>query len=160
MGTNFYLKRKLNKQQKEEIKNLIDNDGDYDEIVDKLYVCHPIHIGKRSYGWRFLWDCHYFEHFEPTVESITEFLKSGQIIDEYDREFTYDEFINDEIGKRMTEGYTLADYYKESTSKNYIWYAPNDELRKFEEYKDKIKINPYGEFNIGDMRFTISEDFS
>lgn len=160
MGTNFYLKRKLNKQQKEEIKNLIDNDGCYDDIVSKLYDCRPVHIGKRSCGWRFLWDCHYFEHFEPTVESITEFLKSGQIVDEYGNKFTYDEFINEEIGITMTEGYTLADFYKEPKNRKFIGYAPKDELRKFNDYKDEIDIDQYGEFNIGDMRFTISEDFS
>lgn len=160
MGTNFYLKRKLNEKQKADIKKLIDLDRNYDEIVDKLYDCHPIHIGKRSCGWRFLWDCHYFKYFEPTVESITEFLKSGQIIDEYNREFTYDEFINEEIGKTMIDGYILADYYKEPENRSYIWYAPKDELKKFEKYKDKIVIDPYGEFDIGDMRFTISEDFS
>ena len=160
MGTNFYLKRRLNKQQKEEIKKLIDSDGDYYEIVDKLYDCHPVHIGKRSCGWRFLWDCHYFEHFEPNEESIKKFLQSGQIVDEYKEEFTYDQFINEEIGQTMTEGLTLEEYYKDPLNKpTYIHYAPKDELERFEEYKDDIQIDPYGEFEIGNMRFTIYEDF-
>lgn len=159
MGTNFYLKRKLTKEQKEEIKNLIDLDGDYDEIVNKLYDCHPIHIGKRSCGWTFLWDAHKFEYFKPTRESLEEFLRSGQIIDEYNREFTYDQFWNEEIKDWLDNNLLDLDKYYNSPKYDGHWkYRPGEyELRPF---KDKVDVNKWGEFYIDNLRFTINEDFS
>lgn len=131
MGTNFYLKRK-----------------DQEE---------PIHIGKRSYGWRFLWDAHEFRYFEPNEDSIYEFLNSGIIKDEYGREFTYKEFMDGEVGDSLTEGFDLEKYYAEYDTER--WYhAPKNEIEKFKQLG--VEPDMYGEFRINDLLFTTSENFS
>lgn len=114
MGTNFYLRHKLSQEEKQKVKQLIDADK-YEELRELLP--EDIHIGKRSYGWKFLWDAHYFKHFKPTKESLFEWLKSGQIIDEYGELFTFDEFINDEV---VYEGFDLDAYYNSNPYGSYI----------------------------------------
>ena len=109
MGTNFYLRRKLSKQEKDIAKELIDNDK-YDEVRDILP--NDVHIGKRSYGWRFLWNANDFKYFEPNIDSLMNFLKSGDIYNEYGDYFTFDQFIKEEVGERIYKGWDLAEYYK------------------------------------------------
>lgn len=156
MGTNFYLRRKLSQEEKQHIINSINNDN-WNEVRD----CLPedIHIGKRSAGWKFLWDAHYFKYFKPSKEALFEWLKSGQIIDEYGRKFTFDQFINDEIVNFINNGYTAESYYKEHPRTLNYYSSIIDQFKincsDFKEY-----INHYGEFFIDNLRFTVSEDFS
>ena len=53
MGTNFYLRRPLPEEQKYKITELLKEDN-YNEIEKILEYSKEIHIGKRSYGWKFL----------------------------------------------------------------------------------------------------------
>lgn len=161
MGTNFYLKRKLSKEQAEQAKSLIDG-FEYEEVTKILETVKPIHIGKRSGGWRFIWNAHFFKYFEPNTESIDNFLKSGIIVDECDNEFTYEKFMNEEVGESLTEGYDLEKYYTENHSK-YIPirdYNYDVDYNKISQKINKDEINRYGEFVIGNRLFTINEDFS
>lgn len=153
MGTNFYLKRKLTKKQKEDIIDIINSDGDYDVVVSKLYDIRPIHIGKRSYGWKFLWNANDFKFFKPTKESLIEFLKSGQIINEYDDEFTFDQFWNEEY---TNEGFDLTTYYAKYPE--YQYHVSPEERNRF-VCKHKITPNIHGEFYIDDLRFTTCSEF-
>ena len=156
MGTNFYLKRKLKQYQKEEIKEAIDSDN-YDKAEEMLQKTKEIHIGKRSGGWKFLWDAHEFKYFEPNKDSLNEFLKSGQIVDEYNKEFTFDQFWNEELKGWLDKGYDLESFYK-SNPKEYKHYVDLKSLKPFEKYN--LNINQYGEFDVEGLRFTIYEDFA
>ena len=91
MGTNYYIKRKLSDNQKQIIIDKLMKD-EYEDV--HFMLPENIHIGKRSSGWKFLWDVHGFKYFNPTKESIFDFLKSGTIIDEYRQEVSFDDFIN------------------------------------------------------------------
>ena len=69
MGTNYYARILPKRKQKEALKTLIDND-EFDKIktqVEKIYGSYQmtsydgesggeIHLGKRSAGWKFLWN--------------------------------------------------------------------------------------------------------
>ena len=158
MGTNFYLRKKLTLSQNQEI---IDDllYCRYDEIREKLPK--DIHIGKRSYGWKFLWDANLFEHFEPNKKSIKEFLKSGQIIDEYGEKFSYDKFINEEVGDRIDNGYDAISWHKDHPEEYNYWFRNLSERERL-IFLDKynLDINQYGEFYIDELRFTVSQDFS
>jgi hypothetical protein len=69
MGTNFYARVIPTHERKEELKNLID-EGDFGKIREEIFKTydsfHPydmdepitgiIHLGKRSGGWKFLWN--------------------------------------------------------------------------------------------------------
>ena len=158
MGTNFYLRKKLSAKEKELAKQYIDEDK-HDEL--KQLIPEDIHIGKRSGGWKFLWDAHFFEYFEPTKESLFDWLESGQIIDEYGDEFTFDQFINDELKGWLDKGHDLLSYYDTyPKEKAYLNYESRNRYfyQRCPDFKEYI--NDYGEFYIEDLRFTISEDFS
>lgn len=123
MGTNFYkvLKPKYTKKQKAEINKKINeqtkklkeyfNDNDYIDKYDiedyhkMLNELQPVkvHLGKRSWGWQFLWNHNNEKYYEKTLESIKKFLEedNGFIIDEYGERFTTDQFLNLEIGEAM-----------------------------------------------------------
>lgn len=159
MGTNFYLRKKLSHKEKEIAKQYID-DNKYDEVREMLP--NDIHIGKRSYGWKFLWDAHFFEYFEPTKESLLDWLKSGQIIDEYGEEFTFEQFWNDELVGFLDKGWDIKAYYEDKPEEKYHWFDFTSRINEFiRKYPNlNININKYGEFYIDDLRFTVSEDFS
>ena len=93
MGTNFYLKKKLSSNLKEQVKEFLDND-DYESVKDILDSVEPIHIGKRSYGWKFLWNVNNFNYYRPVEKEVYEWLKnSGEIVDEYGNKYDFEDFI-------------------------------------------------------------------
>lgn len=156
MGTNFDLRKRINKEEKEKLKQLIE-DENWDELVEN--IPEIIHIGKRSAGWKFCWDAHDFRYFNPTKESLIEWLKSGDIYDEYGEKYTFDQFWNEEI---WFDGLDCAEYYEKYDEKNpdpYKYWVRSPE--KISEYwmKYGIVVNKYNEFYIDNLRFTVDEDF-
>ena len=63
MGTNFYLRKKLSEHDKKMCMQYL-NDDDYDSLRD--LIPEDIHIGKRSCGWKFLFNANKFEYFNAT----------------------------------------------------------------------------------------------
>ena len=150
MGRNFFCVEKISRRQRSKIKSLL---REYIEIVDKVntacdfHVLHSkynemildciperVHLGKRSYGWQFLWDFHEGRYFKANLESIKEFLKDKIIFDEYDEVFSLDQFFNEEI----------ADYLYNTDGK----------------LCDCVESLPSYYFISDGLRFSKSEDFS
>ena len=152
MGTNFYLRKKLSEHDKKMCMQYL-NDDDYDSLRD--LIPEDIHIGKRSCGWKFLFNANKFEYFNATKESLIDWLKSGQIIDEYNQKYTFEEFWNSE---RPTEGWDLKEYYEQSKEDELIYYVESKVIQKFKE-SFGIDVNPHGEFYIDDLRFTTWNEF-
>lgn len=146
MGTNFYkvLKPKYTKKQKaqiikkinEQTKKLKDyfNDNNYidkydiKEYHEMLKELQPVivHLGKRSWGWQFLWNHNNEKYYEKTLQSIKEFLDedNGFIIDEYGERFTTDQFLNEEIGEAMyndPERFINGYQYDAKKESSYLW---------------------------------------
>lgn len=107
MGTNFYAILPVKKRTTNKLRELADK-LDTQQLInleDEMYdihqdlKCYKVHLGKRSYGWAFLWDANDLKYYEPTLTSIKKFIDDNhaKIIDEYGEEFTWDQFINDEI---------------------------------------------------------------
>ena len=175
MGTNFYLRRKIPDQKIYELCNMM-WDGKYEAVRNFLSSedSSDIHIGKRSYGWRFLWDHNNFKYFDPTVESIHEFLKSGWIVDEYDEVFTFDQFLEDEIKYNLENGIILREHYIAEKGEDYLKSFElergtddiKEELIKHlrrngkEEFFKQLNFDETGEFSIGNYRFSGFTDFS
>lgn len=154
MSTNFYLRKKISEEQKEYMKSLIDQEK-FDELCDE--IPQDIHIGKRSCGWKFLWNANRFEYFKPTIESLHEFLKSGDIYDEYGVKFTFEDFMNDEAGPSIDNGIDGIDWFnKHPEEYRYIRDSTNTE---FFEKNYNIDVNRACEFYIGKYRFTAWDDF-
>lgn len=104
MGTNYYLikkKNKANKELEEKKEKIISyvKDNEFtvaQEALEELcndYDC-GIHIGKKSCGWRFLFDHNREKYYTSTRKSIEDFIKNNDldIKDEYGHIISYDEF--------------------------------------------------------------------
>ena len=91
MGTNYYLR-----------KNVCKECGRYDET----------HIGKASYGWKFLFDHNDWEYFEKNKESVIKFLKSGGIYDEYEKHIPFKKLM--EVIEEHKKGLDIKNYNKEN----------------------------------------------
>lgn len=95
MGTNYYMKRIPTEDDIQKITELTKQ-----RMFDKLqeYVNEmntDIHIGKRSGGWKFLFNHQDGKYFDPHhQESLKAWLNDPhyKIVDEYGEEFTFDEF--------------------------------------------------------------------
>lgn len=174
MGTNFYLRRKIPDNKIYELCNLMWA-GEYEKVRDFFNDEEntDIHLGKRSYGWKFLWDHNNFKYFEPTLESFTEFLKSGDVIvNEYGEKFTLAQFLEDEIKYNLENGITLRDHYLQEKGEDYLRSfmmeeTKNHSLSELYRWMDSKKIprelispDETGEFCIGDYRFSAVTDFS
>lgn len=128
MGTNFYARIIPTKERKEKLKKLIDEDN-FNAIKEEVGAMYTtigeydheggvVHIGKRSGGWKFLWNPNWYEedngHYDleakewipnPTIKkfydlnraSILEFLKREDVrlFDEYGEEYDPEEFMNE-----------------------------------------------------------------
>lgn len=117
MGTNFYAVIPMKKHNKIALKNMLTNvqskleHDDYDkfgkqlnelkELYDNINKGIKVHLGKRSVGWSFFWDANELKYYKPSLKSIHKWIVDNNAIikDEYGEEFSWDEFINDEIGK-------------------------------------------------------------
>ena len=96
MGTNFYCRKIDRKHRKMFSKdlsalneyillninnpkiNLLEEVNKF--ILDYRDLEKEIHLGKRSYGWQFLWDYHDGKYFDPDLNSIKRFLSQDDII--------------------------------------------------------------------------------
>lgn len=155
MGTNFYAKIPVKARDKERAKKLID-DNKFQEATELLNeFTKEIHLGKRSAGWKFLFNANDLEYYEPTREGINKFFSDKHVIieNEYGEKFTAEEFW-DEIGDFLDKGYDIETYYRDHPEYYSGYYG-----RYPEEIYQKYKPNKYGEFYSDGLRFTMTRDF-
>lgn len=150
MGTNFYYKIPIQKRTVKELREMITEDPDYDNIrecLDELEKNHNIHLGKRSYGWQFLWDFHNGKFYGANLRSIKNFLETGggYIINEYGEKFTIEQFFGDEIKDCL--------YKDKSHCDAYSYHAAHPEEPLYYTISDH-------EFSNDNLRFSKDEDFS
>ena len=141
--------------------------GEY-ELVDDPYFGYEIHIGKRSIGWKPLFQSH--DKAYKSVEEMKQFITNNydllKIYDEYGKYFTLNELQEELIdwGKNQTIRYMkyihegISDevfggkkYLIESTIEDYDIIIPFDHI----EYE---KLNPYHEKYIGNSISYYSKD--
>ena len=89
MGTNYYARIIPSKERKEHLKKLID-ENKFDEIqkeVNQMYSSTTdyndgaeIHLGKRSGGWKFLFNPNFEKYYPLTKEGLMNFLKRDDVI--------------------------------------------------------------------------------
>ena len=151
MGTNFYCRKIDRKHRKMFSKDLsalnehillnIDNpEINLLEEVNKFILDYynlekEIHLGKRSYGWQFLWDYHNGKYFNPSLESIKGFLLQKDIViyDDYGNFYTVDQLFNDEIANCLYKDAMHDDGMDGEYSEYY--FKSEDGLR-FSKFKD------------------------
>ncbi len=183
MGTNFYAILPVKQETKDKFyklaervsnNNLDDVKWDLFDLQEELDT-YKIHLGKRSYGWAFLWDLNNLKYYEPTLESIKEFIdkNNATIQNEYSESFTWEQFINDEIGEcmkvhtAMIDGkerrYDCSRTYHESHKTEIAGGYRTSESEKMEDklknYKGNLDAEYAEYFNEDGMRFALFTNF-
>jgi len=115
----------------------------WDEFLDGM----KIHIGKRSGGWKFLWNFQ-DNKFYSNKEELLKFIRSGRIVDEYGELQDTEEFIKMALEWGQPDGYVLDDNYME-------------EQRKKPNYKpSSFNMSSYYDKNVDGLRVSTSAEFS
>ena len=191
MGTNFYARIIPREEDKQKLIDAINN-NQYDVIenlTSELYgrrndysgIGNEIHLGKRSGGWKFLWNpnvikvwdseaCDYaYNYVYPlTKEGITNFVMREDVIitDEYGETFSAEDFLEMAFSWGEPDGYTGKTYEEshkeESGYRNYYWskkyqrsmHSENDEM-----WFDLGYIVEYYDFESDGLRFATSVNF-
>ena len=152
MGTNFYCRkidRKYRKMFSKDLSalneyillninnpkiNLLEEVNRF--ISDYCDFEKEIHLGKRSYGWQFLWDYHDGKYFNSNLDSIKEFLSQDDIIiyDEYENFYEVEQLFNDELSDCLYKDAIHDDGMGGEYSK--YFFKSEDGLRfsKFEDF--------------------------
>jgi hypothetical protein len=78
----------------------------WDEFLDGM----KIHIGKRSSGWKFLWNFQ-DNKFYTNKEELFKFIRSGRVVDEYGELQDTEEFIKMALEWSYPDGYVLDENY-------------------------------------------------
>lgn len=105
---------------------------------DKFTEDIKIHLGKKSMGWKFLWNFNN-KRFYKDKESLLNFIRSGRVIDEYDEEIDVEEFITMalESGKDGLDAKT----YRMKHPRQYHYDFEQPEI-----YVDDLRFAPYSDF--------------
>lgn len=127
MGTNYYLRKKVSQGLRQDILRLIKSKYEdfnnqitaniyglgyaLDDFSHEVRNCISqniieIHLGKRSFGYQFLWNYHGNRYYSANFEDIKSFISNPdyEIIDEYGQVFTVEQFLNEEIGSSLYTG--------------------------------------------------------
>jgi len=173
MGTNVYAFKKrpdtslFDKYKETGIKKFLYQFLDY---YNKHTEENKVHLGKRSGGWKFVFNHNNWKYYDYTEESIKEFLKScDRIFDEYDNDYTVEEFWKKFIDSGK-DGFDGQDYYKyelERAGSNELGALDSRTAHElynqavmhnwYEEEYYNNKVIPYDKLN---YRFSNSTDFS
>lgn len=143
MGTNFYMMTTN--------KDLVETFFPYEyKIVDTPYFGYEIHIGKRSCGWKPIFEIHKdaYSSVKEMKEFISKYQKDIRIFDEYGEEFTLEQLKDELIKwgekqeiryiKYIREGvpdelFGGRKYFVESTKDDYDLTIPYDHI-EYEKY--------------------------
>jgi hypothetical protein len=115
----------------------------WDEFIDGL----KIHIGKRSSGWKFLWN---FQDgkFYTNKEELLKFIRSGRIVNEYGELQNTEEFIKMALEWGQPDGYVLDENYVEEQSKQPNYRPSFINMSKYYDKEvDGLRVSSTAEFS-------------
>jgi hypothetical protein len=162
MGTNFYrvpkghemIKREQKMRMRLEAMDVINpgdisrgfrtiSVGEWDEISlwYEFLEGTNIHLGKRSGGWKFIWDWNNGKYYK-TKEELFEFIRNGRVVDEYGQQIDVEEFITMALDWGKEDGWDSETYYKEHPERITPWSS-----EKHEEYIDGLRVSTCTDFS-------------
>lgn len=191
MGTNYYARILPTEEEKNELINLIVNDK-FDEIEDRTselyghrneYTCkgNVIHLGKRSCGWKFLWNSNVIQYCDGYIDSetkefvpvykfdtvyplthqgITDFVMRDDVViyNEYNEIQNKGEFLEMAFSWGQPDGLTSKEYQENPKYDSGRYYGLNErEAKKWRDFGVKVE---YYDFESDGLRFSTSIDFS
>jgi hypothetical protein len=124
------------------IERGFDNLSPWDVYLDGM----RIHVGKRSKGWRFLWNFQDGKYYN-SKEELLKFIRSGRIIDEYGELQDTEEFIKMSLEWGQPDGNILnKDYFDEQ--KKLTHYRPfTDMSNYYDKDIDGLRVSSHSEFS-------------
>lgn len=159
MGTNYYripsVREMGEKKSKliEDIKNIdissssiiykfkiIDDKSEQISYWDKFVEDTSIHLGKRSSGWKFLWNFNDNKYYS-NKEELFNFIRTGRIVDEYGEEMDVEEFIKMALEWGQPDGLD-GETYRRQHPRQYHY-----DFEKKEQYIDGLRVAPYTDFS-------------
>lgn len=195
MGTNYYAHIIPSIENKSRLQDAIDkNDfNTISELTIKMYARLGIdsgefyggnvHLGKRSGGWKFLWNPNVYVTREIykdedrgeyrlgkyipkflyplTRAGIKEFIQRDdvEICDEYGKIQNKDEFFNMAINW-CYNGWDSKKYYEEYPDDNNGYVCKNDLTKYLDQESINYISNSHSDFYMDGLRFSTSTDFS
>ena len=115
--------------------------GDWDSISpwEEFVQGTKIHLGKRSSGWKFLWNWNDSKYYK-NKEELFDFIRSGRVVDEYGQVMDQEEFIQMALSWSQESGWDIESYYKENPDNSSVLF------RKREDYLDGLRVSTSTEF--------------
>lgn len=190
MSTNYYARIIPKEEDKQKLINAINN-NQYDIIEDlasELYgnrneytrKGNVIHLGKRSCGWKFLWNSNVIRYCDGYVDSetkefvpvwkydqvypltkqgITDFCSRKDVIitDEYGETFSTEEFLEMAFSWGEPDGLTSKEYQENPKYDAPPYFGCKRENEKWEDLGFKVE---YYDFESDGLRFSTSINFS
>lgn len=118
----------------------IEEGYDRKTIWDEFLENTSVHIGKRSGGWKFLWNFNE-EKYYSNKEELLNFIKSGRVVDEYGTEIDSEEFITMALEWGQPDGLDAKSYRKKHPKQYHYDFDDKEEI-----YIDGLRVSPYTEF--------------
>ena len=117
--------------------------GEWDSISpwEEFLDGTKIHLGKRSSGWKFLWNWNDSKYYK-TKKELFEFIRSGRVVDEYGRLIDQEEFIQMALEWGQEDGWDIVTYYKENPD-----HGSFSLFGKREEYLEGLRVSTSKEFS-------------
>lgn len=167
MGMNYYAYVEPESYSKYDlIESIVENNPvKIQENYVNTIANNIIHLGKKSAGWKFIWNPNYvsdynrviFSKYEPTKGGIEKFLTLVHIYDENGKEYSKEDFLDMAY---KDEGTTTTEYYNkypmESTYDNGKLVLISESIPK--KYKKNFSIGKYEFINDG-LHFSSSNEF-
>lgn len=163
MSTNYYRCPTEDEMvaRKEKLKRLIDvmdispksiecefasisytsNDWDLENPWSNFVNETLIHLGKRSSGWKFVWDFHENKYYS-NKEELFAFIRSGRVVNEYGDEVEVEEFIKMALEWCQPDGHIYNDDYNKKHGNGYHY----DE-RHFSKIIDELVVSSSTDFS-------------
>ena len=200
MGTNFYARIIPKEEDKQKLIDAINNNL-YDKIIEMTSELYDerneysgkgavIHLGKRSGGWKFLWNPNVVKYpdgyldkegnyileykydyvYSLTKEGITSFVMRDDVVimDEYDEVQDKQEFLDMAFSWGQPDGLTAKEYqenpkYDAGEFRNYHYSEKHQRWmhsERDEMWFDLGYIVEYYDFESDGLRFSTSVSFS
>jgi len=117
--------------------------GEWDSISawDEFLEGTNIHLGKRSGGWKFIWNWNKGNHYK-TKEELFKFIRDGRVVDEYGTQMDTEEFITMALDWGKEDGWDSETYHKDHPEHRTHWSS-----EKHEEYIDGLRVSTSTEFS-------------
>jgi hypothetical protein len=117
--------------------------GEWDSISlwDEFLEGTNIHLGKRSGGWKFIWNWNNGKYYK-TKEELFEFIRSGRVVDEYGQQIDVEEFIIMALEWGKDDGWDSETYYKDHPEHITPW-----SNEKHEKYIDGLRVSTSTDFS-------------